>query len=58
MPATALLLGSWYGVLGSMVVSAGLVIRTIMEEKTLMRELEGYPEYAQHVRYRLIPSVW
>jgi protein-S-isoprenylcysteine O-methyltransferase Ste14 len=51
MPATALLLGS-------MVVAAGLVIRTIMEEKTLMRELEGYPEYAQHVRYRLIPFVW
>jgi len=58
MPATSLLLGSWYGVLGSMVVAAGLVVRTIMEEKTLVRELDGYPEYARRVRYRLIPFVW
>jgi protein-S-isoprenylcysteine O-methyltransferase Ste14 len=58
MPATSLLLGSWYGVLGSMVLAAGLGIRTIMEEKTLVRELEGYSEYARRVRYRLIPFVW
>ena len=58
MPATALLLGSWYGVLGSMVVAACLVIRTIMEEKTLIQKLEGYPEYAQRVHYRLIPFIW
>lgn len=58
MPATSLLLGSWYGVLGSMVVAAGLVLRTIMEEKTLRQELEGYPEYTQRVRYRLVPFIW
>src|SRR5580692_7367944 len=58
MPATSLLLGSWYGVLGSVVVAAGVVIRTLMEEKTLLRELEGYPEYARRVRYRLIPFAW
>jgi protein-S-isoprenylcysteine O-methyltransferase Ste14 len=58
MPATALLLGSWYGVLGSMIVGVCLNVRTIMEDRTLMRELEGYPEYARHVRYRLIPFIW
>jgi protein-S-isoprenylcysteine O-methyltransferase Ste14 len=58
MPSTALLLGSWYGVLGSTILAACLIVRTIMEDKTLMRELEGYPEYAQRVRYRLIPFVW
>jgi hypothetical protein len=28
-----------------------------MEDLTLMRELNGYPEYARRVRYRLIPFV-
>jgi len=58
MPATALLLGSWYGLLASIILGACLNVRTIMEEKTLMHELEGYPEYARRVRYRLIPFIW
>jgi protein-S-isoprenylcysteine O-methyltransferase Ste14 len=29
-----------------------------MEERTLAEELPGYREYAQRVRYRLIPRVW
>jgi protein-S-isoprenylcysteine O-methyltransferase Ste14 len=35
-----------------------VVARIINEEKVLMRELEGYREYAQKVKYRLIPGVW
>jgi len=35
-----------------------LVIRTIMEEKTLKSELEGYREYTKKVQYRLIPGIW
>jgi protein-S-isoprenylcysteine O-methyltransferase Ste14 len=58
MPSASLLLGSWYGLLGSLVLAACLVIRTVMEDKTLMRELDGYPEYARRVRHRLIPYVW
>lgn len=33
-------------------------IRTYYEDKTLMIELEGYKEYSQKVRYRLIPLIW
>jgi protein-S-isoprenylcysteine O-methyltransferase Ste14 len=58
MPSMALLLGSFYGLLGSLILYTVLVFRTIMEDQTLMRELNGYPEYARHVRYRLIPFVW
>lgn len=36
----------------------GIVLRTALEDKTLLAELPGYPEYAQQVRYRLIPGVW
>jgi protein-S-isoprenylcysteine O-methyltransferase Ste14 len=30
----------------------------VIEEKALRAGLEGYDEYAAHVRYRLIPHVW
>jgi len=58
LPATALLLGSWYGLAASVVLSGGFVFRTAMEDRELRRGLEGYTEYAARVRYRLIPRVW
>ncbi len=36
----------------------GIIIRTILEDRTLLAELPGYREYAQKVRYRLIPGIW
>jgi len=36
----------------------GIVIRTALEDKTLLAELPGYKEYAEKVRFRLIPGVW
>jgi protein-S-isoprenylcysteine O-methyltransferase Ste14 len=57
LPATALLLGSWYGLAASFALSAGIVFRTAMEDREL-RALEGYTEYAARVRYRLVPFVW
>lgn len=35
-----------------------LVARIQNEEKVLMRELAGYQEYRQKIKYRLIPGVW
>ena len=35
-----------------------IVKRIRGEEALLARELEGYSEYMQKVRYRLIPFVW
>jgi len=34
------------------------VVRTAMEDRTLMEELPGYKEYAARVRYRLLPGIW
>jgi protein-S-isoprenylcysteine O-methyltransferase Ste14 len=34
------------------------VIRTALEDKTLHEELPGYRDYAQRVRYRLIPWIY
>jgi protein-S-isoprenylcysteine O-methyltransferase Ste14 len=35
-----------------------LVVRIFGEEKLLARDLNGYKQYLQKVRYRLIPHVW
>jgi len=57
-PATTLLLGSWWGLLLSLVLLGLLVWRTALEDRMLKNELAGDEEYAQSVRYRLIPRVW
>jgi protein-S-isoprenylcysteine O-methyltransferase Ste14 len=51
-------LGSSAGVFVSTIVVAVLVLRTVLEDRTLHRELAGYPEYAQRVPWRLIPHLW
>jgi protein-S-isoprenylcysteine O-methyltransferase Ste14 len=56
--ATALLLGSWLGLLFSSVLIAMIILRTALEDRLLRSGLTGYTEYAQTVRYRLIPHVW
>lgn len=35
-----------------------IIIRIINEEKILEKELNGYIEYKQKVKYRLIPFIW
>ncbi|HKJ26415.1 MAG TPA: isoprenylcysteine carboxylmethyltransferase family protein [Anaerolineales bacterium] len=35
-----------------------LVVRTALEDKTLIEELPGYSAYIQQTRYRLIPGIW
>ncbi len=35
-----------------------MVVRILVEERLLRRELKGYEEYTHTVRYRLIPFVW
>jgi protein-S-isoprenylcysteine O-methyltransferase Ste14 len=58
LPALALMLGSWYGLAASFLLFAVMIIRTALEDRELQRGLEGYAEYAQRVRYRLIPGIW
>jgi protein-S-isoprenylcysteine O-methyltransferase Ste14 len=58
IPASALVLGSWWGLAASVPLLAGLVWRTVMEERELVAHLEGYAAYVQRVRYRLVPFVW
>jgi len=35
-----------------------LILRTLLEDKTLQKELDRYLEYVNQVRYRLFPGIW
>ena len=53
-----LMTGSLVGLAISLVAVIALMIRIMGEEKMLLNELEGYQEYMQKVKYRLLPLVW
>lgn len=53
-----ILLGSFYGLIIGSFLSLLFIARIIGEEKMLVDELEGYPEYKKKVRYRLISGIW
>jgi protein-S-isoprenylcysteine O-methyltransferase Ste14 len=53
-----LALGSWWGVLILIPSIVVLAWRLLDEEKFLQKNLPGYTEYMQRVRYRLVPYVW
>ena len=51
-------LGSWWGLVPSMVFPLTLLGRITNEEQLLRAELSGYEDYCQATRYRLIPFIW
>jgi protein-S-isoprenylcysteine O-methyltransferase Ste14 len=51
-------LGSWWGILVVAAILPALIWRLFEEEKFLARNLAGYVEYQNSVRYRLVPMVW
>lgn len=55
---TALLLGSWYGLLLGFILVVGIAFRAVREERVLWLKLPGYEAYTARVKYRLIPYVW
>jgi protein-S-isoprenylcysteine O-methyltransferase Ste14 len=56
--ATPLILGSPWALIPAGFVMCLSVFRTALEDQTLQDELEGYKDYAERVRYRLLPGIW
>jgi protein-S-isoprenylcysteine O-methyltransferase Ste14 len=54
----ALCLGSLWALIPAGLSCLVLILRAQWEDQTLQAELPGYKEYAQRVRYRLLPGVW
>jgi protein-S-isoprenylcysteine O-methyltransferase Ste14 len=52
------LLNSLWAIIPTVLVTLVMVVRTALEDQTLHAELTGYNEYADRVRYRLLPGVW
>jgi len=55
---SALLLGSWIGVLLGLLLEGGIARRAMREDRVLRMGLKGYDAYIAQVTYRLIPHVW
>jgi protein-S-isoprenylcysteine O-methyltransferase Ste14 len=58
MVGIPLALGSYWGLV---FVAPGLIVLAVRirdEEKLLQEELDGYRQYTQKVRYRLVPYAW
>lgn len=54
----SLFLGSAWGLAVGTALSALLAFRIVGEERLLVVELEGYAQYREKVRYRLVPGIW
>lgn len=54
----SLALGSYWGLIASVLTILGLVWRLFDEEKFLAKNLPGYTEYCAKVRWHLIPGVF
>ena len=52
------ILGSWYALIAFAFYPAIIIIRLKDEEELLTRELPGYADYKQKVKYRLFPYIW
>jgi len=54
----ALALGSVWSLVPAAAALTVAVIRTALEDRTLLEELPGYRDYARRVRYRLVPGIY
>jgi len=53
-----LIIGSLYTFIPVGIYVLLIVVRTLLEDRTLQRELNGYSEYSKKVKYRLLPWLW
>jgi len=53
-----LTLGSFRALIPAVAATVVLIVRTILEDRTLQKELAGYKAYAARVPHRLLPGIW
>ena len=56
--ASPIILGSLWAMIPAIITMILFMVRTWLEDITLRQKLPGYREYANRVRYRLIPGLW
>lgn len=55
---TPIMLGSLWALIPAAISVVLTIARTALEDRSLQEELDGYAEYSQRVRFRLLPGVW
>ena len=55
---TPIALGSWWAFIAAGIVPFCLLARILNEEAVLRRDLDGYGDYCQRVKWRLLPGVY
>lgn len=55
---TAVMLGSLRALIPVALVALATAHRALREERTLRHGLDGYVDYAERVRFRLVPGIW
>lgn len=58
LAAVPLITTSFWSTIPAIIAILLLIIRTMLEDKTLKEELSGYIEYSAKTRYKLIPYIW
>lgn len=56
--SVSLMFGTLLVLLCAVVIAGVILVRTALEDRMLRTGLSGYAEYAQEVRWRLLPYVW
>ena len=56
--AIPLVLGSPWALIPGGLAALLFIVKTAAEDRMLREGLEGYREYAERVRYRLVPGIW
>ena len=56
--ADSLIIGSLYALIPAVLAVIVVIIRTLLEDRMLLNELEGYSDYARKTKYRLVPGIW
>lgn len=53
-----LLFGSLWSIFPVMLLIVLHIVRTSLEDRTLMDELNGYTDYSRKIRYKIFPYIW
>ncbi len=53
-----LIFESLWAFIGAASYAVTMIVRTLLEDRTLRLELAGYEDYAARVPYRLVPGLW
>ncbi len=56
--AAPVFFSSYWIIIPTILAIMGSILRTALEDRTLLDELPGYEEFARRTRYRLVPGIW